>query len=141
MPESTEHLDLIKRLANYVNSKFSECGSLSVICDLPTIIGGERPPRIKGFTPDLFATDVPTTRTILGEAKTDKDLETDHSRRQLSAFIDYLSHQAGGLLIVAVPWRVVGAAQRMIRGIFIQAGAPTNVDVIILDEISEYRTL
>jgi hypothetical protein len=140
MPESTQHVALVRRLVSYVNSTFSECQSLSVICDLPIPIGGERPPRIQGFTPDLYAVDVPATKTILGEAKTQKDLETEHTRHQLTAFLYYLSCQSRGVLIVAVPWQIVGATQRTMRLITGAAGNPRGVDVIILDEIREYRT-
>jgi hypothetical protein len=83
---------------------------------------------------------VPATRTILGEAKTQKDLETDHSRHQLTAFLYHLSCQSRGVLIVAVPWQIVGAAQRTVRLITGAAGNPSSVEVIILDEIREYRT-
>ena len=47
---------------------------------------GERPPKLAGFMPDVYATDVPTTKTLVGEAKTAADLETKHSRAQISAF-------------------------------------------------------
>jgi hypothetical protein len=140
MPESTQHLELVRRLIQYVSSNFSECRWLSVISDLPTSIGGERPPRIYGFAPDLYAIDAPATRTIIGEAKTEKDLETDHSRRQIEAFLRYLSRQPRGVLIVAVPWQILGATQRVMRALMSVVEYADSVEVIILDEISEHRT-
>lgn len=140
MPESTQHLDLVRRLISYVNSNFSECRSLSIISDLPTSIGGERPPKIQGFAPDLFAIDVPATKTIIGEGKTRQDLETDHSRRQIGAFLYYLSRQPRGILIIAVPWQILGATQRMMRSLKSESEFEHSVEIIILDEIGEYRT-
>src|SRR5882724_5459673 len=138
MPESTQHLDLVRRLISYVNSNFSECRSMSIISDLPTSIGGERPPKIRGFAPDLFAVDVPATKTIIGEAKTRQDLETDHSRRQIDAFLYYLSRQPRGILIIAIPWQILGATQRMMRSLRSATEFPHSVEIIILDEIGEY---
>jgi hypothetical protein len=140
MPESTQHLDLVRRLISYVNSNFSECRSLSIISDLPTTIGGERPPKIQGFAPDLFAIDVPATKTIIGEGKTRQDLETDHSRRQIGAFLYFLSRQPRGILIIAVPWQILGATQRMMRSLQSETEFHHSVEIIILDEIGEYRT-
>jgi hypothetical protein len=140
MAESTQHLQLLQRILDYVWLTFGELYSLSVLHDLPTTVGGEKPPRLGGFCPDVYATDVPVTTTIIGEAKTARDLETEHSRNQLTAFIAHLSSQSSGVLIVAVPWQSTGAAQRMLRQLASKAGeCKSTPSIVILSETSEYK--
>jgi hypothetical protein len=95
----------------------TELGGLSNIAvreDVIRPMRGERPPRIGGYTPDVYATDVPTTRTVVGEAKTQLDLETEHSRRQITAFLGHLSRTPGGTFILAVPPSARATARRQL---------------------------
>ena len=41
--------------------------------------------------------------TVIGEAKTARDLETNHSHKQIMSFLEYLVHTPNGLFILAVP--------------------------------------
>ena len=58
---------------------------------------------IDGYVPDVFVTDVPITTTLIGEAKTRRDLETDRSRRQITAFLSYLANTPQGIFVLSVP--------------------------------------
>ena len=140
MPESIQHFELIGRMISYIESHVSNTDSLSVLSDLPTNIGGERPPKIDGFTPDLYAVDVPFSQMIIGEAKTERDLETDHSRLQIITFLSYLNRHGRGMFILSVPWQISAAAQRMLRNIVSRERKVLGVEVILLDETREYRT-
>ena len=140
MAESTQHLQLLRRIIEYVQLAYGEFYSLSVLHDLPTRVGGEKPPRVGGFSPDVYATDVPVTTTIIGEAKTAQDLETAHSRKQLTAFIAYLNSQPNGVLVVSVPWQSVGAAQRMLKQLVTKAGErKSTTHIIIIGETGEHK--
>lgn len=87
---------------------------------------GERPPKVSGFTPDVYATDVPTTMTLIGEAKTAADLDTKHSHAQIAAFLQYLAHTPGGLFVLAVPVSVKPRARWVLRELSrsLGSGAP-----------------
>lgn len=65
--------------------------------------GSNRPHRIGGYCPDLFASDLPTTFEVLGEAKTGPDLERPRTRIQIVAFLDYLALQPDGWFYLCVP--------------------------------------
>jgi hypothetical protein len=138
MPESSQHLQLLQRILEFIRDHFREHYSLSVLNDLPSAIGGERPPNIGGFVPDVYATDVPITTTIIGEAKTAKDLETEHTKRQITAFGNYLCARSNGVFILAVPWRIFGAAQRVVQHTLPSLSEfNQDIRVIILDETRE----
>jgi hypothetical protein len=77
--------------------------------------GSELPPTIGCFTPDVFASDVPATFHLIGEAKTRDDIETERSRRQLTAFLDHLSLHPPSALLIAVPFNVAPRARQLIR--------------------------
>lgn len=140
MAESTQHLQLLQRILDYVWLNFGKLYSLSILHDLPTTVGGEKPPRLGGFSPDVYAIDVPVTITIIGEAKTARDLETEHSRRQLTAFITHLNSQSNGVLIVAVPWQSIGASQRMLKQLAMKASkCKSTLSIVILSETGEYK--
>ena len=95
---------------------------------------GERPPPIGGFVPDVYAIDVPTTVTIVGEAKTRRDLETAHSQAQIAAFLDFLSVTANGVFILSVPLTAGATARRIVQASHHRSRRGDTTQVIVLDE-------
>ena len=132
MGESAEHLDLVQALRDYIESRLCGCYSLAVLGDLPGSSRQERPPRIAGYIPDVYATDAPTTQVIIGEAKTEDDLETEHSRRQLRAFIEFLVCRERGTLVLAVPWQAASAARNLAERL---AGSGRRPELVVLDRL------
>jgi len=132
MPESSIHADLVQKLIAFAESELGALADIAVRDDAVRPLRGERPPRIRGCTPDVHATDVPTTRTLIGEAKTRADLETDRSRRQITAFLQYLAQTPGGLFVLAVPLSAGASARRMLAelGASIAGDAPR---LVVLD--------
>jgi hypothetical protein len=114
MPESATHADLVQDVIAFVERELGALADIAVREDAVRPLRGERPPRIGGFTPDVHATDVPTTRTVIGEAKTRADLETDHSRRQIAAFLRYLAQTPGSVFVLAVPLAAGATARRLL---------------------------
>lgn len=140
MADSSQHEMLVRRIVGYIFTNYSELYSLSVIDDLPKPIGAERPPKIQGYRPDVFAQDVPLTTAIIGEAKTLGDLETGHSKRQYASFLSSLSMQPNGIFLIAVPFIGVPAALRVLREIIRALDEPlSSVKVIVLDDFREYE--
>lgn len=114
MPESSVHADLVQKIITFAGRELGALATIVVREDAVRPVRGERPPRIGGFTPDVYATDVPTTRTLIGEAKTRTDLENEHSRQQISAFLEYLAHTEGGMFVLAVPLAAGATARRLL---------------------------
>ena len=115
MPESARHARLVEALVAHVEDRLGELSEILVREDVIRPRRGERPPRVSGFTPDVYATDVPTTITLIGEAKTPADLDTKHSRAQIAAFLKYLAHTPGGRFVLAVPITVKPRARWILR--------------------------
>lgn len=114
MPESATHAALVQDVIAFVERDLGALAEIAVREDAVRPLRGERPPRIGGFVPDVYATDVPTTRTVIGEAKTRADLETEHSRRQVAAFLRHLAQTPGGVFVLAVPLAAGATARRLL---------------------------
>ena len=132
MPESSTHADLVKAVIRYVGSEFGELTDIAVREDAVRPIRNERPPIINRFVPDVFATDVPTTTTLIGEAKTSKDIETDHSRRQILAFLSYLSNTPRGIFVLSVPLDGKVTARRLLAELN-RSFPATDTRTIVID--------
>lgn len=117
MPESATHAHLVQAIILYVEREFGDLAQIAVWEDAVHPFRGEKPPRIGGCVPDVFATDVPTTMTLIGEAKTQSDIENDHSRRQIFAFLDYLSKTPNGIFVFSVPLVSSAKANRLLSEI------------------------
>jgi len=107
---------------------------MAVINDLSSPVHAEKPNRIDGFVPDVYAFDAPLTTVIIGEAKTRDDLETERSRKQITAYLSYLGQQQSGIFILAVPWHAKRRAQAIVDALRTETGA-TSVKTIMLDDI------
>lgn len=83
--ESITHMTFVKKIADYV-STIPEDFTRNLLCvELP----GEynRCPQIIGSSiPDVFYND--SNYIILGEAKTDNDIDQEHTQRQLNDYIN-----------------------------------------------------
>lgn len=135
MSESTQHLDLVRRIVAYVRSRFSGMQHVVTLHDLPGAIGCDKPPKIGSFRPDVYAVDAPMTCTIIGEAKTTADLETEHTRAQFESFLQYLRAGTKPLFIVAVPWQVSTRARGMLSAIGTRLKIGDDVEIVIIDDI------
>lgn len=100
--ESLLHIRLVEGLIKHVRATHRPPRGLLMLADHRSF-GADRPPSIEGFFPDLFASDLPATFEILGEAKTPGDLETERSARQLAGFLDYLALRPSSTLYLMVP--------------------------------------
>lgn len=135
MAESQRHVDLIRSMEQWVRNEFEQGRwGLCVLCDLPE--AGEKPPIIGGFRPDLWARDVPQTVTIIGEAKTDHDLDSRHTSRQLSAYLEYLAFNPLPTLVLSTSWHLRGAAVSVLNRIATELGLDHVRRVCITDGIT-----
>lgn len=131
MSETLQHLELTKSIIGFVRERFS-AENLALLTDLPG--SSDKPPRVYGYVPDVFAEDAPRTIVIIGEAKTVQDLTTDHSRAQLAEFVRFLAGQTKGIFILAVPWPVAALARQIVEE-YLHRFEATNVEAVILDGV------
>jgi hypothetical protein len=112
--ESARHVRLVEALITTVESRHQSPRGLMVFADHHRF-GADRPMTIGGFTPDLFASDVPATFRVVGEAKTADDLESERSRRQVEAFLDHLCLYPDSTFYLAVPYFTAPRARFLLR--------------------------
>lgn len=131
LAESSKHTALVQVIIRYIGREHAQLG---IVNDLSSPLHAEKPNRIDGFVPDVYAFDAPLTTVIIGEAKTQDDLETEHSRKQITAFLSFLCLQKTGILILAVPWHLRRRATAIIETLRAETGA-TSVKPVTLDDI------
>lgn len=134
MVESATHADLVQAVILYAEDKFGGLANVVVREDTIRPVRGEKPPRIEGFVPDVFVTDVPVTTTLVGEAKTRRDLETDHSRQQIVAFLSYLSKTAQGIFVLSVPMVAGATARRLLSELNKPFADNAATQLVVLDK-------
>jgi hypothetical protein len=125
---------LVKVIIGFIKNEYAQMTALGIFDDLSKPLCAEKPSRIGGFVPDVYAFDAPLTTVIIGEAKTSTDLETQHSAKQMLAFLSHLGEQQTGIFILAVPWQAKRRAQTIIEMLRAKTGA-TSVKTIILDDV------
>jgi hypothetical protein len=134
LAESTTHLALVRIILKYIGREHAQITALGVVTDLSSSLHAEKPSRIGGFVPDVYAFDAPLTTVIIGEAKTSTDLETERSKKQIAAFLSFLCQQPTGIFILAVPWQAKQRARAVIKTLRAEANA-TSVTTITLDDV------
>jgi hypothetical protein len=114
--ETSRHIRLVEALIDLVELQHRRCKDSIVLADHRSF-GANRPPMLGGFTPDLYAHDLPISSRIVGEAKTEHDLTTDRSARQLQAFLDHLALYTQSTMYVAVPWTAAPRARSLLNSL------------------------
>ena len=132
MSESKEHLTLVDAIVRYIAREHGHISCLVILDDKLGRGQGAKPPRVGGFTPDVYAADAPTTTTIVGEAKTSGDLDNEHTRNQVGAFMEHLRYRTNSSFVLAVPWTAVAVARSLAIEVQRKVGAG-NVDIVIID--------
>lgn len=127
--ESAQHAALVARLITIIRGRHNAVTGTFMLADHHSF-GNDRPPRIGGFTPDIFVSDLPDTFRVLGEAKTPGDLESDRSLRQIAAFLDHLALRQRSTFYLAVPWLFIPRAQFLLRSLCRDEHAGVEVHVI-----------
>lgn len=132
MPESQQHIDLVNNIVHHIKSKYSN-RNLFILSDLPEEYDN-RPPQIQNHIPDVFAQNPINSFTIIGEAKTTNDIESDHTLKQLKEFVNYLTYQPeNSSLLLSVPSEGVYSAKQLLNSL--RSERTQSVKLLVLDEI------
>lgn len=113
MSESDHHRSLVRALEGEISGAPVWANAPIVYCDIQDGCAADMPPIIGSNRPDVFAKDITSSLSIIGEAKTTDDIDNRHTFDQLASFFDYLRHQPQGELWMGVPWLSAGTAIRV----------------------------
>lgn len=113
MSQSNIHVDLIMQIVVKLESHYPK---IKLVADIQEKPGDPVPPLIGGFRPDVYAqlsSESPTV--IIAEAKTDNDLETNHTYNQLKAFIGHIEQKRNSKFILSVTGCAADRARTLLR--------------------------
>ncbi|MER9946216.1 hypothetical protein NKJ70_30685 [Mesorhizobium sp. M0092] len=127
--ESSVHAMLVERLIAHVRTTHVPERGLLIFADHWSF-GRNAPPRINGFMPDVFASDLPTTFEVVGEAKTMDDLRTERSRRQIVGFLDHLAVRPNTHFYLYVPPLAQRQARSILNALVLPHHAATRIEVL-----------
>lgn len=123
MGESTQHAFLVKRILDWIELHHGNNPGLCVLADIGSRTRSDKPRPIGGYVPDVFAITVPSSFTIIGEAKWLTDLHRPHTRLQLAAYLKYLTHATTSELILSIPLSFAGHAAALAQSVRRQCAA------------------
>ena len=85
MAESKAHMDFVRKIVSYIETSIPACDKALIQAELPEFYS--RTPRvIGGYYPDVYHKN--SRSIIIGEAKTDNDIETTHTEKQINCYIE-----------------------------------------------------
>ena len=114
MSQSNAHRQLVVTAAQAIQQRHP---TIRVTTDLLEVPGDPIPPRIGGYRPDIIAYGQPTSlELVIAEAKTDGDIDNQHTLSQVGAFVEHLhAMQSGtGTFILAVNGQVADNARALL---------------------------
>lgn len=133
--ESNKHHALVKKIISYITNDGHIEKSL-IESDIFEVQGKvTRMP--EGFIPDVFYSY--NNKVIIGEAKTDSDLERQHSFNQYESYLKYLNRYGDEyecVFILAVPWDASKTAFRIIKS---RLENESNIKIVILNEAGVFK--
>lgn len=133
MAESQVHLSLVRFLSLWVSKNLLNNDSGSIYVDLPETNAYGKPPQIiDQFRPDLFAK--MDECLIIGEAKTELDLESRHSKSQFESYIKTCElHEGKSYLVISVPCFVEASAKNLLNQICKRLKA-NKTEIIVISQ-------
>ena len=103
MSESPKHLELVRRIRDVLKTRDDIDANLVIAEDHEeNTITFQTP---EGYRPDVYYYD--NKKLILGEAKTTKDLNNNHSNSQFESYINYCNAMSSLVevsIYIGVPW-------------------------------------
>lgn len=115
MSQSNAHRLLIEATAQAIQQRYPTMHVTTDILDAP---GDPVPPLIGGHRPDIIARcSTAAFQLLIAEAKTDGDIDNEHTRNQIKAFVDHLDAMTTGTgtFILAVNGHVADSARTLLR--------------------------
>jgi len=134
MGESNTHIRLVSALVSWIAEEFYQGQHGCLLVDSPGSPVTAKPSWIAGYVPDVIGQDLPGGAIIIGEAKTAGDLENQHTREQLDAFLRYCAARPGSSFVFAVPWHMTRFARALLKNIGRTCGCE-GVSAVVLEQL------
>ncbi len=117
MAESETHIYLVRLLYKWICSNLMNNDSGCIYSDLPETSSFSKPQKvINQYRPDIFAER--GNVLIIGEAKTENDLEAIHSKKQFESYLITCEEFKGeSYLIVSVPCFIEPSAKNLLNNL------------------------
>ena len=137
MGESAEHMNFVNRLYDTAKEIIPNNFHVFIYTDRPDSV--EKPPRTReNFVPDLYYCH--NGLLIIGEAKTAKDVDREHSISQYESYYNEAKNFKGkAILLFAVPWFTKGTVKNIIRRLNRMNNC--EIEARFITEIGEAETL
>ena len=101
MAESLLHMELVRKIALYIKDTIPNFTTSLLDADLPEC--GRTANCVNGYYPDIRYSDRKVV--VIGEAKTQYDIDNDHTEAQLNSYIDeVLTYNLQRHIIYCVPF-------------------------------------
>jgi hypothetical protein len=113
MAESDFHAQLVDRIVRSI--QVERPGKYDVFVDSRAGNADLLPPMINSVRPDVFARHCFTKIALIGEAKTENDINNAHTELQLLTYFQFLAAEGNGELHIAVPWRALDKMDFAVR--------------------------
>lgn len=122
MVESILHKFFVKTIKEWILSFCSE--EMIILCDSEnSFFSKNSPPKIDSYIPDVFAFGRISKKTIIGEAKTSQiDLESEHTERQIIAFLKYCLKKKDSIFVLVVPLYLVNCSKSLLSSLKVKNG-------------------
>lgn len=118
MSESDEHRDLVRAMSEQLST---DPGIRLHVDLLPSHGWGGRE-KIGGYYPDVYGIHAKTGVEHICEAKTYRDLETCHSRKQIRSFVFHLNQKAHGTFTLGAYGMASERAKTILRFLAMDTG-------------------
>jgi len=132
--ESALHTTLVEAIVQWIGVHTDVPMRMAVLVSSPSTSPLACPPSIDGCIPDVYCRCPTAGVVVLGEAKTSKDIETQHSRRQFAVYLRHLATFERATLVAAVPWFCVNQTRGLLKRIQ-QVTDTTHVSIVVLDQL------
>ena len=137
MAESLFHMDLVRTIALYIKQITPDYSASLLDAELPEY--GRTPQCLYGYYPDIRYRD--NNSIIIGEAKTQYDIDNDHTEAQLNAYIDeLLTYNLQRHIIYCVPFVSYSQMKNYLRHIKEQREL-TDIAFHVLDNFNRVSLL
>lgn len=131
MPESASHIRLVSSIVRWIADTHFRGDKGHVLVDSPDGDARTKPPRIGDAFPDAYAT-LPSGGIIIGEAKTPRDIQTQHTEGQLRSYLSACSLIPDSIFVFGVPWEYAATAHNLLK--FLKRGENIlHVKSVVLD--------
>ena len=136
MSQSDEHRDLVMRTARELGRRFPNCRTTVDVQGQP---GDLVPLLIGNHRPDVTAHNADGSLRCVAEVKVSfRDLESQHTERQITAFVRYLDSYPDSLFALAVPGALADRA-RTILAFLAERSGPSGVALAVYDGLDLWR--